>query len=109
MYIRAQKKRLKKLAYQHYLKEERKKAYEEFLQQKAESIKDEEELRKRDIMQRLKENENNCRFYKQQREKYIKTTQEIRKCYQRQTVSLCFCQYVRIYKDCKEVETKLLA
>ncbi|GFG36523.1 hypothetical protein Cfor_03219, partial [Coptotermes formosanus] len=77
--------RMKKLAYEHCLKEERKKAYEEFLQQKAQSKKDEEKLRKREMIQRLKEVEINCRFYKAQHEKYIKTTQEMRKTYQKQT------------------------
>jgi hypothetical protein len=82
---------MKKLAYEHYLKEERKKAYEEFLQQKAQSKKEEEELRKRDMMQRLKENEINWRFYKDQHEKYIKTTEETRKSYQQQIVSSFLC------------------
>jgi hypothetical protein len=100
---------MKKLAYENYLKEERKKAYEEFLQQKTQSTKDEEVLRKRDMMQRLRENEINCRFYKEQQEKRIKTIEEIRKIYQQQTVSLCFRQYVRIYMNCTEVQTKLLA
>lgn len=100
---------MKKLAYEQYLKEERKKAYEEFLQHKAQSKKDEEKLRKRDMMQRLKENEINCRFYKEQHEKYIKTIEEYRKSYQQQIVSLCFYQYVRIYRHCMEVQTKLLA
>jgi hypothetical protein len=59
------------------------------------------------MMQRLKENEINCRFYKQQHEKYIKTTEEYRKSYQQQIVSLCFCHYVRIYMHCTEIQTKL--
>jgi len=100
---------MKKLAYEQYLKEERKKAYEEFLQQNAQSKKDEEELRKRDMMQRLKENEINCRYYKEQREKYIKTTEEYRKSYQQQIVSFCSYQYVRMCMHCTEVQTKLLA
>ena len=100
---------MKKLAYEQYLKEERKKAYEEFLQQKAQSMKDEEELRKRDMMQRLKENEINCRFYKEQHEKYIKTTEEYRKSYEQQIVSFCFCHYVSTYMHCTEVQAKLLA
>jgi len=100
---------MKKLAYEQYLKEERKKAYEEFLQQKAQSMKDEEELRKRDMMQRLKENEINCRFYKEQHEKYIKTTEEYRKSYEQQIVSFCFCHYVSTYMHCMEVQAKLLA
>lgn len=100
---------MKKLAYEQYLKEERKKAYEEFLQQKAQSKKDDDELRKRDMMQRLKENEINCRFYKEQHEKYIKTTEEYRRSYQQQIVSLRFYQRVRIYMHCTEVQTKLLA
>lgn len=82
---------MKTLAYEYYLKEERKKAYEQFLQQKAQSKKEEEELRKRDMMQRLKQNEINCRFYKDQHEKHIKTTEETRKSYQQQIVSLFFC------------------
>jgi hypothetical protein len=99
---------MKKLAYEHCLKEERKKAYEEFLQQKAQSKKDEEKLRKREMIQRLKEVEINCRFYKAQHEKYIKTTQEMRKTYQKQTVSLCFYLYVNLM-HCTEVQNRLLA
>jgi hypothetical protein len=94
---------MKKIVYEHCLKQERKRDHEEFLQQKAQSKKAEEELRKKEVMQRLKQNEINCRFYKQQHEKYIKTTEETRKTYQKQIVSLCFYLYVRIYMHCTEV------
>jgi hypothetical protein len=99
---------MKKLAYEHCLKEERKKAHEEFLQQKAQSKRGEEELRKREMIQRLKQNEINCRFYKEQHEKYIKTIQETRKSYQKQIVSLCFYMYVSLM-HCIEGQTRLLA
>jgi hypothetical protein len=99
-------KRLKKLAYEQYLKEEIIKSYKEFLKQEAQSKRDKQELRKLEIMQRLKENEANCRFYKERYEKNVKKTEETRKSYEKQIVSLCLC--VRIFKCCIHVCTEVM-
>jgi hypothetical protein len=95
------KKRLKKLAHEQYLKEEMIKSYKEFLEQEAQSKKDKQELRKLELMQRLKENEANCRFYKERDEKNVKNIEETRKSYEKQIVRLCLC--VRIFICCIHV------
>jgi hypothetical protein len=105
MNIRAEKKRLEKLAYEQRLKEERTKNYEELLERKAQTRKDEKELRKWEMMQRFKTYEMNCKFYEQRREKHVKDTEEIQKGYQKQIVSLCL--YFRIFIHCTDVLTKV--
>jgi archaellum biogenesis protein FlaJ (TadC family) len=74
------------------------KFYKEFLEQEAQSKKDKQDIRKLEIMQRLKENEANCRFYKERYEKNVKDIEETRKNYEKQIVSLCLC--VRIFICC---------
>jgi hypothetical protein len=66
------------------------------LAREAQSKKDKQELKKWEMMQRLKENEANFKLYKQRHEKTIKDTEETRKTYQKQIVSLCLYMYVRI-------------
>jgi hypothetical protein len=94
--IRAEKKRLKKLAYEQHLKEERIKAYKEFLAKEEQSKRDKQELKKWEMMQIFKTNEANREFYKQRHEKNIKDIEETRKSYQKQIVSLCLYMYVTI-------------
>lgn len=94
MKIRAEKNKLKKSAYEQCLKQKRIKAYKEFLAREEQSKKDMQELKKWEIMQRLKENEANHEFNKQRHEKNIKDIEETRKSYGKQIVSLCFYMYL---------------
>lgn len=88
--FRAEEKRLKKLAHEQYLKEEMIKSYKEFLEQEAQSKKHKQELRKLEIIQRLKENEANQKFYKERYEKNIKDVEETRNSYEKQIVSYVY-------------------
>ncbi|XP_021916362.1 coiled-coil domain-containing protein 173-like isoform X2 [Zootermopsis nevadensis] len=80
----AEKNKLKKSAYEQCLKQKRIKAYKEFLAREEQSKKDMQELKKWEIMQRLKENEANHEFNKQRHEKNIKDIEETRKSYGKQ-------------------------
>jgi hypothetical protein len=100
MKFRAEKKRLKKLAHEQCLRKERIKSYKEFLEQETQAKKDKQELRKWEIMQRLKENEANHKFYKDRYEKTIKDIEETRNIYEQQIVSLRFCQNLYMLHTC---------